>query len=139
MKKQPFTFLILFLAILYNNIIVAQTIINYQTWTGASGCNIFSSAVNVPATINGSNGTIAHRSNIGQPTYSTAVVLDCNEELDVNGNTIGYKGTEYRLTYNFKQGYSYKITINAACVNSGTSSYASLRLLPNSGGSSTST
>ena len=98
---------------LYTETIVAQTIINYQTWTGASGCNIFSSAVNVPATINGSNATIAHRSNIGQPAYSAAVVLDCNAELDVNGNTIGYKGTEYRLTYNFKQGYNYKINTYA--------------------------
>mgnify|MGYP003507549848 CR=1 FL=1 len=139
MKMKIFTFFILFVGMLYTETIVAQTIINYQTWTGASGCNIFSSAVNVPATINGSNATIAHRSNIGQPAYSAAVVLDCNAELDVNGNTIGYKGTEYRLTYNFKQGYNYKITINAACVNSGTSSYASLRLLPNSGGSGTST
>ena len=140
MKVKLCTFFILFLSIFYNNSVVAQTIINYQTWTGASGCNIFSSAINVPATINGSNGSIAHRSNIGQPTYAGGIVLNCEAELDGNGNTIGYKGTEYGLTYNFfKQGYSYKININAAWFNSGTSSYAPLRLLPNSGGISTST
>jgi len=44
-----------------------QTIINYQTWTGASGWNIFSSSTGVPATLNGNAITIPHRSNIRQP------------------------------------------------------------------------
>lgn len=122
----------------------SQTIIDYENWTGSSGCNIFSSSTNVDATTNGSSTTIAHESNIGQPTYAgspdKAVLLDCYAVIDNNGNTTGYMGTEYRITYTFKANYSYSIVINARVINSsGTGSNASLRILANNGGNSTST
>lgn len=48
----------------------AQTIIDYQAWNPSSPpCNLFGSATNVPATINGSSGTVAHLTAIGQPQY----------------------------------------------------------------------
>lgn len=111
-----------------------QTVINYQTWTGASGCNIFASSTNVPATINGSAGTIVHLTAIGQPSYDNAngsVDLDCNIFNGSQNN-----GTEYRTTVNFKQGYAYTITINAARIMSTQQGgNALLRLDLNSGGS----
>ncbi|MEO8820901.1 MAG: T9SS type A sorting domain-containing protein [Ginsengibacter sp.] len=111
----------------------SQTIINYQTWTGASGCNIFSSSTNVPATINGSNGSIPHLTAIGQPTYDNidkCVALDCNI---INGSQ--NQGTEYTTTVNLKQGYSYKITINAAIIKpTQTEPNSLLRLDLNNGG-----
>ncbi|MBI1782537.1 MAG: hypothetical protein HYR66_14420 [Sphingobacteriales bacterium] len=116
----------------------SQTIINYQNWSGASGCNIFASSINVPAVINGTNGAMAHVSTTGQPQYSitnNAISMDCNVVVDQNGNTTGYKGTEYKIAYNFKAMYSYQITINAACVGGAT---ANLRILPNNSGSGTS-
>ncbi|HET7115471.1 MAG TPA: hypothetical protein VFI29_03230 [Hanamia sp.] len=99
---------------IFTSIGFSQTIINYQTWTGASGCNIFASSTNVPATINGTNSTIAHLTAIGQSTYDN---LDKSINLVseiVNGSQ--NQGTEYTTTVNFKQGYSYKITLNAALI-----------------------
>lgn len=87
--------------------------IDYQAWNPASPpCNLFSSPTNVPATIDGSAGTIQHQTKIGQPEYSTSdksVMLECNYN---GGNPT--EGTRYRLSYNFKKGYLYTITINAA-------------------------
>lgn len=77
------------------------TVINYQTWTGATGCNIFSS----PTTVNG----VVHQSTVGQPVYSAA-----NAAVALDGQFASglYKGTEYRITFNFKPGYSYSVTVN---------------------------
>jgi len=140
MKTYLIGFFVIGMTQLISSNLSAQTIINYQTWTGATGCNIFSSSTAVPATANGNNITVAHQSNIGQPEYSggstNAVSLRCFAVVDVNGNTTAYKGTEFRLAYNFQQGYSYEIKINAACINGNS---ANLRILPNSGGSGTST
>ena len=69
MKKILRNLFFLSTTLFVNKVGLSQTIINYETWTGASGCNIFSSSTNVPATINGSNTTIAHLTAIGQPTY----------------------------------------------------------------------
>lgn len=66
----------------------------------------------MPATINGTAGTIQHQTKIGQPEYSTSdksITLDCNYN-----NNNPPKGTEYTLSYNFKKGYRYMITISAA-------------------------
>lgn len=54
MKKMitPQSYLLV-LFITFSTVAFSQTIINYQTWTGASGCNIFGTIKNVPATING--------------------------------------------------------------------------------------
>lgn len=88
------------------------TIINYQTYN-ASGCNIFANGVNVPVTINGTNGIISHITTIGQPTYdSTYHSIELNAVTESSNSVI--KGTEYKVSVSFKQHYTYKITINAA-------------------------
>lgn len=106
---------ILLVLISSNSFSQTQTIINYETWTGASGCNIFSAVTNVPATLNGSNINVAHFTAIGQPAYSSAnhsVNLDSRIENGIN------QGTEYRMTVNFKLGHSYQITVTAARIMS---------------------
>lgn len=127
-----------FMLLLATATVNAQTVINYQTWTGASGCNIFSSQKNVPATINGTAGTIAHLTAIGQPSYDNtnkSVNVDCN----IYNGSLPY-GTEYRTTVNFKQGYAYKITINAARIMlTPQGGNAQLRLDLNNGGSGNNT
>lgn len=118
-----------------STITFSQTIINYQTWTGAKGCNIFASSTNVPATINGTTGpTIAHLTAIGQPIYDNT-----DKSVNLTSQIIGgsqYQGTEYGATVNFKSGFSYKITINAASIISETTDPdPMLRLDLNNGGS----
>ncbi|MBI1780791.1 MAG: hypothetical protein HYR66_05420 [Sphingobacteriales bacterium] len=118
----------------------SQTFIRYNTWTGASGCNIFSdpnnasTVINVPCTINGTNTTIPHLTSVGQPTYDNAnKTVNLVSEI-INGSQ--NQGTEYRITVNFKQGYSYKITITAARIMSQqTGANVLLRTDLNSGGS----
>src|SRR5689334_10021967 len=103
----------------------SQTVINYQTWTGATGCNIFALPTSVPATIDGNAGSVIHQCTIGQPTYDAAT-----HAVDLDGNIQGganYLGTEYRIGYNFVQGNSYSITINAVSIN-GTGGFPNLRL-----------
>lgn len=84
--KHFLKILLLLVAFFYNSsIIFSQTVIDYQTWTPPSPlpCNLFGTALNVGATINGSTGTVAHITNIGQPTYNgtdKAVSLDCSYE-----------------------------------------------------------
>ena len=65
MKKFLHNLLCLGVITFAGNAGIAQTIINYETWTGASGCNIFANSTNVPAAINGTNTTIAHLTAIG--------------------------------------------------------------------------
>ncbi len=81
--------------------IFSQTIIDYQT-INPTNCNIFSPTINV--------NSIPHKTVLGQPTYNTtnkSVILKCDYTSNFN------KGTQYKLLYPFKQGYTYKITINA--------------------------
>lgn len=146
MKQTIISAAFLLIAILmFNSNPFAQTVIDYEHWASSSGCNIFvtgtnnSNPVSVPATTGSTSTTIDHLSTIGQPEYdgtNKAVSLFCRAVVDAGGNTTAYKGTEYRITYTFKQSYTYSIKINAACINSnGTGTYATLRLLPNNGGS----
>lgn len=117
----------------------SQTFIRYNTWTGASGCNIFSdpnnssTVINVPCTVDATNTTIPHLTALGQPTYdNTAKTVNLVSEIK-NGQN---QGTEYRITVNFKQNYSYKITITAARVMSQqTGANVLLRTDLNNGGS----
>lgn len=140
MKKNIYSklfFSLLFISC--SAITFSQTVINYQTWTGASGCNIFASSTNVPATINGANSTITHLTAIGQPTYDNV-----NKSVSIVSETVNNgslnQGTEYRTTVNFKLGYSYKITINAARImSSQTGADVLLRLDLNNGGSGSNT
>ncbi len=105
-------FILIFLIgfVLQANAQTQTTVIDYQSWSGASGCNIFSAATSVPATLNGNSINVTHRSTVAQPTYdgtNNAVSLESNP----NGGTA--IGTEYRVEYNFHQGSSYQIVINA--------------------------
>jgi hypothetical protein len=136
--SKKLCFLLLFMY--FSLISFSQTIISYNTWTGASGCNIFSdpnnasTVTNVPCTINGSNSTIAHLTSVGQPTYDNAnKTVNLVSEI-INGSQ--NQGTEYRITVNFKQSYTYKITITAARImSSQTGANVLLRTDLNSGGS----
>lgn len=122
-------------AVFISTALSAQTIIDYQSWNPSSPpCNLFGSSTNVPATINGSSSTLAHLSNIGQPTYDGTnknVNLDCSYTF--SGNL--YKGTQYQIANTFQAGYSYVITVNAAVINvAGTGSNASVVFNINNGG-----
>ena len=114
----------------------AQLIIDYESWTGATGCNIFSSSTNVPCSLNGSSSIIAHLSLIAQPEYAgdpdNAVSMDCRP-VYLNGSITHYEGTEYRITYTFKQNHSYFIEITAMCISAAGSPNAVLRLQANNG------
>jgi hypothetical protein len=135
-KLSRIYFLITFVA--FSSIAFTQTVINYQTWTGASGCNIFSSLINVPATINGTSSSVAHLTAIGQPTYDNV-----NKSVNLVSEIVSgsqNNGTEYRTSVNFLAGYSYKITINAARIMSTqTGPNVLLRLDLNNGGSGNNT
>lgn len=111
----------------------SQTIINYQTWSGSNGCNIFTTGIDVPCTVDGNVSTKKHIANIGQPRYSSfAVALDC----DANS---GLKGTKYEIQNNFKKDYTYKITVNASRIQSSQSANAVLVIDMNNGGNGSNT
>lgn len=85
--------------LLLSNALHSQTTIDYSTFVPPNNCNIFG----LGATVSG----IAHQTTFGQPTYNSttnAVMLSFN---NINGN----KGTEFKIAYNFKQYYLYKITV----------------------------
>jgi hypothetical protein len=111
--------------------------INYQAWNPSSPpCDVFNTLTNVPATINGTSSTIPHVTLVGDVKYSTS---DQSIQL-VNAYYSGSdtRGTSYRISYNFKVGYTYLITVNSAELNStaGTGYPAFLRLdLTNNGSS----
>lgn len=115
----------------------AQTIVNYGSWNGASGCNIFANSTNVPSSVNGNNSNMAHLTAIGQPVYDN---VNKSVNLDSRINSGQNQGTEYRMTVNFLQGFSYKITVTAARImSSQTGPNVLLRLDLNSGGSGNNT
>ena len=104
----------------------AQTVINYQTWASASGCNIFASSTTV--------SSVAHLTAIGQPQYDGT-----NNSVNLDAEISSNLGTEYRITYNFLKGYSYRITINAKRSSITSGGDDNLRLDLNSGGSGNNT
>lgn len=108
--SMKFIYILLVAFTLQANAQTQTTIIEYQSWTGASGCNIFSSSTSIPATLNNNSINVSHLSTVGQPVYdgtNNAVSLSSNPN---GGNTIG---TEFRIDYDFHVGSSYKITMNA--------------------------
>jgi len=111
--------------------------INYQTWNPPSPpCDVFNTATNVPATINGTNGTIQHVTLIGDAKYSTT---DQSVQLDNNYvSASDIRGTKYRIAYDFKVGYRYIITVTSAALFSSNSPFLRLDLSNNgsSGGTS---
>lgn len=92
--------LCLLLSIAFNRS-YSQTVIDYSAWSPGQ-CNAFYPSKNV--------NSIAHTTTCGTVIYDNinhAIELDAKAENNI------YKGTEYKLSFNFKQGYSYTIKINA--------------------------
>lgn len=90
----------------------AQTVINYANATGTN-C-LFTSATNVPATVNGASSHASHLTTVGQINRNSV-----GNTLSFESNTnSGIKGSEYRIAYNFKQNYNYSIVVNAKGNNS---------------------
>lgn len=80
-------------------------VIDYSTWTSPSQCNVFYPTTSV-------NGAL-HTTTTGQPQHTNIkhfLFLPCRQE-----NTFTYKGSEYKIAYNFLSGYNYTITVNASC------------------------
>jgi hypothetical protein len=101
MKSKLIVITFLIVLFFQNNKMFSQTIIDYQSISPAN-CNIFSPKINV--------NTIPHKTVFGQPAYNTtnkSVILKCDYTSNFN------KGTQYKLLYPFKQGYTYKITLSA--------------------------
>jgi hypothetical protein len=113
MKKLITAFALLLTAMAYSQ----NVTIDYAAWNPSSPpCKLFYPATNVPATIAGVAGNISHLSEIGQTTYSNSdlsVQLQCIY-TDNGGGIITYKGTQYRLSYNFKSGYIYNVFVTVA-------------------------
>lgn len=84
-----------------NSFCQVTTTIDYQT-ISPTNCNIFYPAINV--------NNVLHNTRVGQPKYNSSnksVILECD-------NTSGFtKGTMFKLSFTFKQGYSYSIVIVA--------------------------
>ncbi len=104
MKQYTKLFYCLFVAVLIMFSAKSQNIIiNYDNYS-TNQCNAF---YPISPTIN----NVLHTSTGGQPIFDNVnkwVKLDAF----ANGSNI-YSGTEYKVDYNFKQGYSYTITVNA--------------------------
>lgn len=111
-----------------SNRVYSQTVIDYSAFS-STACNAFSSVINV-------NG-IPHLTAIGQPTKaSNGEAITLNSKVINNSD---FRGTEYRVTYNFKKGYIYKIIVNAKRdPNVNSSGNVNLRFDLNNGGSGTS-
>jgi hypothetical protein len=119
MKKHLSIILTIIGSMLLNTATAQNVTIDYQTWNPSSPpCNIFGTAINVPAIVNGTNSTIEHQSLIGQPQLNASpkeIRLAC-KYVSASSSL----GTKYRIAYNFKVGYKYIITINATELNSTT-------------------
>lgn len=119
---------ILLLAFLTVDNVSGQTVIDYTAWTPNTNCNLFGTG----PIING----LEHRTVLGKPTYETvnkSIVLESDK--DINNVT---RGTSFRINYNFKKGYTYKITIKAWRFK-GTSTSSNIRLRSELVNSSTTT
>lgn len=101
------------MTITLNGYTQTNTVINYAGWNPTSpSCNLFGGGINVPATAGSTNTTIYHGTLYGQPQYNASLQ---KVELPVYYvNSSDTRGTQYRIAYNFKSGYSYTIIVNAA-------------------------
>jgi hypothetical protein len=81
----------------------SQMVIDYSAWNSGQ-CNAFYPS----ATVN----NITHTTTCGTIIYDNT---NHAIELDTKAQNNIYKGTEYKLAFNFKQGYTYTIKINAWC------------------------
>lgn len=119
--------IVLAMFLFIETIAFAQNVtIDYKAWNpSAPPCNIFGNSTNVPAS-GTTSGSIAHRTRVGQPSYSTIDTAILMPTEYVTTGTV-YKGTSFIIDYNFKANYTYTITINAAA-NSSTSTNPFIRI-----------
>ncbi|MEJ7692691.1 T9SS type A sorting domain-containing protein [Daejeonella sp.] len=113
MKKKLPKIVLLLLTVVYSAV-SGQTVIDYEDFN-SSACNAFSSTTNV--------GGIPHRTVKGQPQKMTGA-LNLRADYDIATP----RGTEYAITYAFKQAYSYKITISVIRANPTGNAGAIIRL-----------
>ncbi|NJO24600.1 MAG: hypothetical protein HC867_00685 [Bacteroidia bacterium] len=109
--------LINILFLLFSIAAIGQDVtIDYQAWnpTGTT-CSLFVNATNVPATIGGTSGTIEHQRKLGETKYINS---DLSIQMQTTFQTTGsvLKGARYRIAYNFKANYTYRIYITAAAI-----------------------
>lgn len=126
------------MTITFNGYTQTNTVIDYTGWNPSNpSCNLFGGGIYVPATVGSTNTTIFHGTLYGQPQYNATSKA---VELPVNYiNPSDTRGTQYRLSYNFKSGYSYRIVVNAAEKSStaGTGYPLYMRLAPSNSSGST--
>lgn len=79
----------------------SQTVIDYTVWS-SSQCNSLYPTVSI--------NNIPHTTTCGTVPYDN---INHAIELDTRAENNVYKGTEYKIAFNFKQGYSYTVKINA--------------------------
>ncbi len=128
MKTILSYFLILFFLISKADFVKAQTtVIDYTSWNSATGCNIFGTGPLV--------GGLEHRTVLGTPYYNSTNKSISLESDFPNSQT---RGTSFRINYNFKKGFTYKITIKAWRFKS-TSTSSNVRLRSELVNSSTTT
>jgi hypothetical protein len=90
--------ILIVISLSFTNLIQSQTTtIDYTTFS-SSNCNIFG----VAQTFNG----ILHQTTFGQPTFNNG-----NKSVQLSYYGSLNKGSEYKMAYNFKQNYTYKITL----------------------------
>ena len=112
---------LLIISCVFSLVLFAQTTttINYYNWNPSNPpCNIFGQATTVDG--------FSHRTVVGIPYYHG--YREVRLGASYNTGSGGIRGTEYEIAYNFKKGYSYKITVHAINTSSLSSGYANLRL-----------
>ena len=133
--------LISFFLVLLPMAMFAQNVnIDYEAWNpSGTTCSLFVNPTNVPATGNIS-GTIEHQRKLGQIEYNNS---DLSIRMQTTYQTVGavLKGARYRISYNFKIGYSYTIYVTAAALENtigfATGPFIRLDVNNNGGGGST--
>lgn len=108
--------IIAFLFLLFSQVAIGQNVvIDYQAWNpSGTGCNLFVSSTNVPAT-GTTSGTIEHQRKLGETVYNSSD-LSIQIKTEYQTTSAVYKGGRYRIAYNFKPGYSYMIYVTTAAV-----------------------
>lgn len=103
MNKISNSLAILIICLLISNNIVAQTVIDYTT-LNSTQCNIFQPSFPVG---NHNHTTTCGQVGLDNISQAHAVLLDCN--VDASNQ---FFGTEYKINYPFKNGYTYKIVVS---------------------------
>ena len=99
--KRIFVFIVITFSFLPNIFARMASVIDYAGFN-TSQCNAFSPSAVI--------SSVTHNTTCGQPTFNNTSKY---VRLSASNNNFDFKGTEYKINYNFKQGFSYKITVNA--------------------------